>query len=883
MNYPIWELYSLGGGTLIAIISILHVYISHLAVGGGIFIWLTDRRAVKTNDSSLLDYIKSHTWLFLLLTMVFGGISGVGIWFIIGLVHPAATSTLIHNFVFGWAIEWVFFLGEVVALLIYHYYFKHLETKIRLKIAFLYALFAWLSLAVINAILSFMLTPGNWLNTGSFWDGILNPTYLPSLVFRTFIATMFAGLFGYVTAVLRKDKDFRIKLMRYCSKWLLISAVGVLLSGLWYYFAVPDQIRTTTFLLNQDTGLFVSVFFVTSIVIVIFGALLMLKLSNGLQRMLVTLLVIIGLGWIGGFEYVREIARKPYVIYDFMYSNAILKADSDRLNNEGVLANARWSSVGKVTDDNMLEAGRELFNLQCLGCHTLGGVRNNIDQWTADYPYLGVRSLLEGIGKVHSYMPQTFGTEPERQALAMFLADRGGQPLMKDRAVCEIRERDVEILSFDAQKSGYILLAWNDLGMHCTSDCDKWFVILPPANTLEAQLIGRGDNLGVIGNGVKLTYAVESGHENPAAHVDFWKYAKSNFGVDLQPNIGLSGKGLSGTMEYDADAQAYVAHLIPVVPYRDDGEFNPFPMFTIEAHDEATGELLAATKVIAPVSTEMGCKNCHGGEWRVQDRTGVSDETAIAILKAHDRNSGTNLYSEALAGNPKLCQSCHADPALSAEGKPEVLSFSAAMHGWHANYMPLKDENACVACHPASLMGATRCQRGVHSAANQNCTSCHGSLTDHALSLLVREKDKPAAQGLMHNLHPILVSSVEEINPRMPWVNEPKCLTCHVDFQQPDSNTSGYNEWSPEFSELYRRRTGDAGIRCEACHNSPHAIYPSVNIYGRDLSNMQPLQYMGTRYAIGENQKCQTCHMQSMEDPIHHKNMGHKARIRMDD
>ena len=43
----------------------------------------------------------------------FGTVSGVGIWFAIGLTHPEATSTLIHNFVFGWAMEWVFFLVEL--------------------------------------------------------------------------------------------------------------------------------------------------------------------------------------------------------------------------------------------------------------------------------------------------------------------------------------------------------------------------------------------------------------------------------------------------------------------------------------------------------------------------------------------------------------------------------------------------------------------------------------------------------------------------------------------------------------------------------------------------------------------------------------------------
>ena len=75
--------------------TILHVYISHLAVGGGLFIWLTDLKGFKENNPEVHDYVYKHTWFFLLLTMVFGGVSGVGIWFIIALVQPAASFALV--------------------------------------------------------------------------------------------------------------------------------------------------------------------------------------------------------------------------------------------------------------------------------------------------------------------------------------------------------------------------------------------------------------------------------------------------------------------------------------------------------------------------------------------------------------------------------------------------------------------------------------------------------------------------------------------------------------------------------------------------------------------------------------------------------------------
>jgi hypothetical protein len=118
MNYPVWELTYSGGGLLMVIIAVVHVYVAHFAVGGGLFLVLTEMKAYRENDADILAYVKSHTRFFLLLSMVFGGITGVGIWFTISLLSPTATSTLVHTFVFGWATEWVCFLAEIVALFI---------------------------------------------------------------------------------------------------------------------------------------------------------------------------------------------------------------------------------------------------------------------------------------------------------------------------------------------------------------------------------------------------------------------------------------------------------------------------------------------------------------------------------------------------------------------------------------------------------------------------------------------------------------------------------------------------------------------------------------------------------------------------------------------
>ena len=89
--------------------------ISHFAVGGGLYLAIAEKKALKEGRINWLPVLEKHSKFFLVLTGVFGAVSGVGIWFAIGLIHPEATSTLIHNFVFGWAIEWVFFIVELTS------------------------------------------------------------------------------------------------------------------------------------------------------------------------------------------------------------------------------------------------------------------------------------------------------------------------------------------------------------------------------------------------------------------------------------------------------------------------------------------------------------------------------------------------------------------------------------------------------------------------------------------------------------------------------------------------------------------------------------------------------------------------------------------------
>ena len=596
---------------------------------------------------------------------------------------------------------------------------------------------------------------------------------------------MYAGIFGFLTATFINDAALRKSVTRYCARWVIIGLAAALIGALFYYKQLPEPVQTMLLKRSPELLLYVKVFFVCSAIILPAGIFMALRAPQKVQKAVAFGILGLGLVYMGGFEFMREGGRRPFVIYGHTYANSIPVVETAAANEQGFLKSARWIKHRQIEPDNRLAAGKEIFRIQCQGCHSIGGFMNDMLPRTEKFSVFGMDSMLNGLGKINDYMPPFMGTRDERMALAQYIVSEL-HVHSADPAPTPALHPALEVPAFDSQKDEYVLLAWNNLGMHCISDSDAYWVLLPPANDLYAQLVRRGDRPQVVTTGIEISYKVEPGFENPSAHVEFWKYAPSLFGVELPDNVGLSGNGLSGRMHLKEEMKAFDASLIPVVPYPDSGGFNPYPLFTIEAWDKATGRLLASTKTVAPTSTEMGCRNCHGGQWRVDGKAGSTPQTAADILAVHDKNTGSRLLEAARNGQPMLCQSCHPDPVLGTKGKPGLLNFPAAMHGWHANYLTERGTEACFKCHPSSPEGPTQCLRGAH-AAKSDCTTCHGTLEDHALSLLKAEDQagKKGAQRLMRHLTPRKVASLADINPRTPWLNEPDLPQLSCGFQAP--------------------------------------------------------------------------------------------------
>jgi cytochrome bd-type quinol oxidase subunit 1 len=436
--YPAFDVPVIGGPWIIGIIAIIHVFISHFGVGGGLYLPLMVARARATGDAEMLAYLKVCAKFFLVVTGVYGASTGVGIWFAIGLVNPVSTSWLIHTFVMAWAVEWLVFIVEMVAITIYYYGWTRLTPENHRKVGWILTVSSWMSLVVINGILTFMLTPGaRWQATGGLWAAYLNPTYLPSLVLRTLLALSLAAVWGLIPATLIKSPGVRKRVMHATAVWVIPAYVLMPLAALWYLAEVPQAavhvlrggmagVAAGNLSLATRVLMVVVMASVTMGLIVYFGP---WKNPQSFSRGQAIGLLGLCIVATGSTEWVREVLRKPYTVSGVMYSSGVRVTQVAALQEGGYLPNAPWAAAFAVAHgDTPLARGEAIFRSQCMACHTRSGYRG-LDKLLAGRDVTATAGLLEMLRstdpKVNAYlafMPPLVATKDEAHDLAEYLA-----------------------------------------------------------------------------------------------------------------------------------------------------------------------------------------------------------------------------------------------------------------------------------------------------------------------------------------------------------------------------------------------------------------------------------------------------------------------------
>jgi len=338
----------------------------------------------------------------------------------------------------------------------------------------------------------------------------------------------------------------------------------------------------------------------------------------------------------------------------------------------------------------------------------------------------------------------------------------------------------------------YIVIGWNDLGMHCSNEDFSTFVILPPYNNIHAQVIRVGDALNppvVVTSDLRISYEIP-GNTYSVGKTNFWSYEDQLFGVNLPDNIGLTGNGLTGDMTIVENY--FVVTGVPLTPYTDADLVNedPFQLGLLNLYD-GSSQFLASTQPVVPVSNEINCVS-SGSHISVQQ-----------LLNEHDDEGGFDPNNQ-----PILCASCHASNALGMPGQPGLPSLSQAVHEQHGEIT-----NDCYKCHPGPN---TQCLRDVMSTQHGfTCQNCHGSVSQVGHSI---------DQG------------------REPWFEEPSCgaVACHG------------SQFAEEPGKLFRESRGHGGLFCSVCHGEPHAIVPSRE--ARD--NLQQINLQGYAGTLNKCEVC---------------------------
>lgn len=446
----------------------------------------------------------------------------------------------------------------------------------------------------------------------------------------------------------------------------------------------------------------------------------------------------------------------------------------------------------------------------------------------------------------------------------------------------------------------WTLLGWNNLGMHCMDDDYQVFSILPPFNTVNAQLLNADGKLVKSPAGISLTFealADPSGSINTTSvgKTNFWETAQWMYGSTLTtPDVGLTGVKMPGPTNIPQPfawggspvLNWFEATGVPITPVDDAGNYNAYPLMRLKARN-ASGTLLAQADVVLPVSSEMDCRACHasGAGPAARPAAGWENDAnskhdfRYNILKLHDeKHAGAaeyvqalitaayrpeGLYATAKGGVPILCAECHKSEALPGSGIGNIAPLTQSMHLKHAevispgNGLTLDsavNRSACYQCHPGST---TQCLRGVMGGAidqktgglSMQCQSCHGGM------------------------------SVVGAKTRTGWLDEPSCQACHTgtatknsgqiryssvftatgEMRQPADARFASNPDTPMAGKsLYRFSKGHGGLQCSACHGSTHAEFPSVHTN----DNLNSINLQGHKGVLVE---CMACHKQMPE------------------
>lgn len=406
---------------------------------GGLLMCYFQILAMTGRSPGARRFLDSYFKFLVLLSFVLGALSGVGTWFTSIQVSPRTIGLMIDEFHWLWAIEWTFFCLEVVAGYAFYRYGKGLNDRARLALLVLYSLAAWASLFWINSILSWQLTPGEWVESHSLWAGFFNPGFWPSLLYRTVASLTVAALVTMVVVNTFTDfsREQKTELINRAA-WLLAPMALMPLLGLWYLAAMPADSRSWVTGGSVAMMLFFVLTVLASAGVAVYALAGLIRQHLYINGMTAALLVALAFAATGGGEFVREGARKPYTVREVLYSNSVRPNEVAELRRQGCVTRDPYPLTNAAElPCEQVRLKAKVFRFQCSACHTTDG-SNGLRHLTATWTTPQKRMLIAQLQRTKAFMPPFAGTPDELEALVQFVEwHNAGRPMnWPDRPLC---------------------------------------------------------------------------------------------------------------------------------------------------------------------------------------------------------------------------------------------------------------------------------------------------------------------------------------------------------------------------------------------------------------------------------------------------------------
>lgn len=436
-QFPLFYFPEYGSAWMMGITGTIHILASHTSVGAAMLFAFLAYKAYSENRTDLYPYMKKYGMFLLIFSYVIGSITGPGIWYTATAASPRGISALIHNFVWVWATEWVFFVYEVIGVFVLVYFIDKIDKKTHLKLTFTFALASVGTLALIIGIISFMMWPGTeaFYATGSASDAFFGINTFPHMFLRIGFMIMCSGVIGLVisSAMKKENAELSDELTKKMGYVAMLGGFVTMFFFMWYMGTLPDNAHAV-FNVSKDEVIQNRI--ILAIVFSLYFLLAIVKprfINPAFASVMIAVILISGL-WPG--EKLRESMRKPYVAGQYIYSNQIISRDVEGkgikselpiIAEKGLLQVNPFvpENLKVITDENKLQVGELLTKMSCSNCHSLEktGVFRPLKDRLQGMDKEGVLSILHSIGSGgFPYMPKLALPEHEYDAIAEYIA-----------------------------------------------------------------------------------------------------------------------------------------------------------------------------------------------------------------------------------------------------------------------------------------------------------------------------------------------------------------------------------------------------------------------------------------------------------------------------